>query len=72
MNRKHNNFIKLNSSLFDHPRFSRLSQNSKRKGRLLNTIGDFENIDILKEEEGDNLGILKMGMAQNSKRRGGG
>ena len=50
------NFIKLNSSLFDHPRFSGSSQNSKRKGKLLNTIIDFENVVILKEREGDNLG----------------
>ena len=29
-----NNFIKLNSSLFDRPRFSRCPSNSKRKGKL--------------------------------------
>ena len=32
------------------------SEISKRKGRLLNTIIDFENINILKERDGDNLG----------------
>ena len=47
-----NNFIKLNSSLFDRLRFSRCPRNSKRKGKLLNTIVDFENVVILKEREG--------------------
>ena len=51
-----NNFIKLNSSLFDRPRFSRCPRNSKRKGKLLNTIVDFENVVFLKEREGDILG----------------
>ena len=44
-------FIKLKS-----PNFERL-RNSKRKGKLLNMIIDFENIDILKERDGDNLGF---------------
>ena len=45
----------MNSSLFDRPRFSRCPRNSKRKGRFLNTIVDFENVVILKEREGDIL-----------------
>ena len=50
------NFIKLNSSLFDRPRFSTWSQNSKRKGKLLNMIWKIENVTILKERDGDILG----------------
>ena len=67
-----NNFIKLNSSNFERPRFSRCPRNSKRKGRLLNTIVNFENVIILKEREGDISGdgkfsgIPKMGIIPNS------
>ena len=38
--------------------FSECPSNSKRKGKLLNTIGDFEILEILKEEEGEYLGVV--------------
>ena len=52
-----NNFIKLNSSLFDRPRFSRCPRILKERVTLLNMIWKIENVVILKEEDGDNLGF---------------
>ena len=70
-----NNFIKLNSSLFERLGcldFRDCPRNSKRKGKLLNTIVDFEISNFLKEGKTFNLGdgkfsgIPKMGIIPNS------
>ena len=66
-----NNFIKLNSSFLDHPdHFEFFKPSSSPNLPTLRIFSetlnfsktrdiwrDFENVDILKEREGDNLGI---------------
>ena len=66
-----NNFIKLNSSFLDHPdhfefvktlvfsdssRLFRIFSETLNFSKTRDIWRDFENVDILKEREGDNLG----------------
>ena len=50
-------FYKIEFFQFRTPQISEMSQNSKRKGKLLNMIWKIENVTILKERDGDILGF---------------